>query len=340
MSTTTQAASAVTFGQTLGRRLLAGVRRVELALLPAIALAVVVGTIVNDRFLTTENLTNVLQQSSVLAIVVVAEAIVLIVGRFDLSLESIVGLAPMLGGWLITSHTVGGSGWEWSPALGIVACLVAGALVGAFNGLLVVKLRLNAFIVTLAVLILLRGITLGMTSGETLYDLPSAFLYIGAASWLGIPVSVWLAAFLFLVADLLLRRHRAGRAVYAVGGNAEAARAAGIRVDRVVLACFVLAGTLAALAGLVYSGFIASVPANQGQNLIFTVFAASVIGGISLNGGRGSMLGALSGVLLLGIIQNILTLSQIASFWINASFGAIILIALVLARLTTGEAQE
>jgi simple sugar transport system permease protein len=185
-------------------------------------------------------------------------------------------------------------------------------------------------------LILLRGITLGMTSGKTLYDLPPAFTYLGSAAWLGIPMSIWICAILFVVVSLFMRYHRFGRAIYAIGGNAEAARAAGIRVERVTWAVFVVASLLAALAGILLSGRLGAVTAQQGSNLIFTTFAAAVIGGISLNGGKGSLVGALTGVILLGIVTNILTLSQIASFWIDATFGAIILIAQSVVRLTGG----
>ena len=135
---------------------------------------------------------------------------------------------------------------------------------------------------------------------------------------------------------LFLRYHRIGRAIYAIGGNAEAARAAGIRVERVTWGIYVVGGLLAALAGLMLTGRIASVVSSQGQNMIFYVFAAAVIGGISLNGGRGRLLGALTGVLLLGILQNVLTLAEIAAFWIDAAYGAIILVALILARVTGG----
>jgi simple sugar transport system permease protein len=205
---------------------------------------------------------------------------------------------------------------------------------------LIVRLKLNAFIVTLSMLILLRGITLGLTSGKTLYDLPPEFTYLGSAVWLFVPASIWICAILFGLGWFFMRYHRYGRAIYAIGGNAEAARAAGIRVERVTFAVLVVASLLASLAGLLLSGRLGAVTAQQGSNLIFTTFAAAVIGGISLNGGKGSFAGALAGVLLLGIVTNILTLSQIASFWIDATFGAIILIAQTLARLTGGERSQ
>lgn len=308
----------------------------ELALLPALALAVLVGSLLNSAFLTTANITNLLQQSTVLGVLVIAESLILIVGRFDLSLESTVGLAPMVSAWLITPSSLGGLGIHLAPAVAVLIALLLGVLVGAFNGLLVVKLRLNAFIVTLAMLILLRGIDLGISKGQTFYNLPAAFLYLGNTNWIGVPASVWVVAALFAATAAFLRYHRVGRAIYAIGGNQRAARAAGIRVERIVLGVYVFGGLLAAFGGLLETARISAVTGDQGQNLIFDVFAAAVIGGVSLDGGRGKMLGALSGVLLLGIVQNMLTLSNVASFWINACFGAIILLALIVSRIAGG----
>jgi simple sugar transport system permease protein len=315
-------------------------RLARLALFPALILLIGVGAFSNSAFLLPANLLTILQQSSVLALLVLAESLVLIGGKFDLSLESTVGLAPMVGGWLISAASMGGSGLISNPYVAILATLAVGVVIGVVNGFLIVRLKLNAFIVTLSMLILLRGITLGMSSGATLYDLPTAFTYLGSAVWFGIPSSIWIAGALFALGWVFLTYHRVGRAIYAIGGNVHAARAAGIRVERVSWAVFVVASLLAALAGLLLSGRLGAVTAQQGSNLIFTTFAAAVIGGISLNGGRGSLLGALAGVLLLGVVTNILTLSQIASFWIDATFGAIILIAQCLTRLTGGESGE
>jgi len=323
------------------RRRTAAFRLRELTLLPAIAVCAVVGAFVSDAFLSVDNLLNILQQSSELSVVVIAESLILIAGKFDLSLESIVGLSPMVGAWLIVRDTeVGGSGIGLNAYLAILVVLGSGAAIGFLNGLLVVRMRLNAFIATLAMLILLRGVTLGLTNGKTLFNLPGAFLYLGTARWLSVPASIWVAALLYLLFGLFLRYHRTGRALYAIGGNPEAARAAGIQVERVTRGVFVTGGLLAALAGLMLTGRIASVVTSQGQNMIFYVFAAAVIGGISLNGGRGRLLGALTGVLLLGILQNVLTLAQIPAFWIDAVYGAIILFALILGRLTSGRAEE
>lgn len=312
----------------------------EFALIQLIVIALVAGTFLHPAFLTPINLVNILQQSSELSVLVLAEAIILIVGRFDLSLESIVGVAPMLAAWLVLDSSLNGAGLMLNPYLAIAVLFLVGLAIGAFNGMLIVRLGLNAFITTLAMLILLRGISIGLTNGRTLYDLPAPFLYLGNAYWLGLPASVWLSAALYFVGGYLLRYHRFGRALYAIGGNAEAARGAGIPVDRYIWVVFVIAGGLAALSGLMLTGRMASVLSGQGQNMIFTVFAAAVIGRISLNGGKGSILGALCGVILLGIISNILTLSNIETFWISATYGAIILLSLILTRLTSGKSYR
>jgi ribose/xylose/arabinose/galactoside ABC-type transport system permease subunit len=273
-------------------------------------------------------------------VLVLAEAVILIVGKFDLSLESIVGVAPMLAAWLVSSAAMNGSGLLVNPYLALLVIFFVGIAIGGFNGFLIVRLRLNAFITTLAMLILLRGVSIGLTNGRTLYDLPAPLLYLGNAHWLGLPASIWVSAGLYVIAAFVLRYHRFGRALYAIGGNAEAARAAGIRVDQYVWIVFAIGGGLAALSGLMLTGRMASVLSGQGQNMIFTVFAAAVIGRISLNGGKGSILGALCGVILLGIISNILTLSNIETFWISATYGAIILLSLIVTRLTSGKSYR
>jgi ribose/xylose/arabinose/galactoside ABC-type transport system permease subunit len=313
----------------------------ELTLIPALVVVGFVGWLNNPAFLTSDNLLNILQQSSELSILVIAETLILLLAKIDLSLESIVGFAPMLGAWLIsTDPSLGGSGLGLHPALAIAIVFATGALVGALNGFLVVTMRLSPFIVTLSILILLRGMTLGLTNGTTLFDLPDSFLYLGSAKWGGAPASIWIAALLYLIFGVGLRYHLIGRALYAIGGNPEAARVAGIQVDRIVWGTYIVSGLLAALAGLMLSGRIASVVSSQGQNMIFYVFAAAVIGGVNLNGGRGRLVGALTGVLLLGVLQNVLTLSQVPTFWIDAVYGAIILLALIFARLTGDRAED
>ncbi|MBN6037186.1 ABC transporter permease [Amycolatopsis sp. 195334CR] len=311
----------------------------ELALLPAFGVLLVVGGLVNDRFLTADNLISILGASAALALVVLGESLVLISGKFDLSLESTVGIAPVLGAMLVIPAVAAGFGTELPTPVGLLVIVLVGAAIGAFNGFLIVKLQLNAFIVTLAMLIVLRGVLVGLTEGKTLFEMPDAFFALATETFLGLPASVWLAAAAYAITGFVLRYHRVGRALYAIGGNRDAARAAGIRVDRISWLVFVVAGALASLGGLVMTGYVGAINANQGDGMIFTVFAAAVIGGISLDGGRGTMFGALTGVLLLAVVENLLTLAQVPSFWIQALYGGIILIALMIARFTGGKPQ-
>ncbi|MFE9612120.1 ABC transporter permease [Streptomyces sp. NPDC006012] len=312
----------------------------ELALVPALLLLLVLGAVLNDSFFTEETLISILASSAALAMVVLAESLVLITGKFDLSLESVVGIAPAVAALMVLPAAKSGWGTELPPALALLAIPLVGAAIGAFNGILVVKVKLNAFIVTLAMLIILRGTLVGATNGKTLFGMPDSFFSLATTTFLRIPLSVWLAAAAFAVTGLVLKYHRVGRSLYAIGGNLEAARAAGIRVDRVRLGVYVVAGVLASIGGLMYTGYVGAIGASQGQNMIFTVFAAAVIGGISLDGGQGTMFGALTGVLLLGVVKTMLTLAQVPSNWIDAIYGGIILLALMIARVTTGRAQD
>src|SRR5437660_4282948 len=305
----------------------------ELTLVPVIIVLMIAGAIVNPVFFTTSNLSNVAQGGADLGLVVVAESLILLTGKFDISLQGTFGLAALLGAWLVAPKLSSGLGTEWSPWVGLLVVLGVGLIVGTFNGFLVIKANFNAFIFTLAMSILLTGLQLGWLGGQTVYNLPEAFIYLGAESWFGVPVAVWVTVATFMVAALFLRYHRIGRAMYAIGGNLEAARAAGIKVDRIRIGVFMVASGLAAVGGLMQAGRVTAVTAGQGSTPTFGVFAAAVVGGISLEGGRGRMVGALTGVILLSLVTNILTLSNISSTWIDAVDGAIILIALGLARL-------
>src|SRR5271165_1801828 len=214
----------------------------DLALLPALLVLMIVGTIVSPVFLTSGNINTILTSSAALALVVLAESLIIITGKFDLSLESVYGFAPAIGAMVVVPAANFGFGLEWPIPIGILVVLLVGALVGFLNGFLVVRLRLSAFIVTLAILIILRGMLVGATSGRTLFELPGAFYGLMVITYLGMPLAVWLAALAFLIAHLVLRYHRLGRALYAIGGNPEAARAAGIRVERITWGVYVLAG--------------------------------------------------------------------------------------------------
>jgi simple sugar transport system permease protein len=312
----------------------------EAALLPVLVVLIIVGTLLKSEFLTVSNISGIGQQISALGVITVGESLILLIAGMDLSLESTYGLAPMVAVWLLVPVASFGNGTDLNPYLGILIVFAVGAAVGAVNGLLIVKGRLNGFTVTLGMTILLAGIQDGIVKGQSPFNLPAAFGYLGSAYVGRVPVSLIVAAAVFVAAGLFLRYHRIGRSIYAIGGNREAARAAGIKVDRIKIGVYVAGSVLAALGGLMEAGRVSSVTGSQGygEGIIFSVFAAAVIGGVSLQGGRGNMVGAASGVILLGLVQNILDLVNAPNYWIDAIDGGVILFALILARLIGGEA--
>ncbi|MFD5086845.1 ABC transporter permease [Kitasatospora sp. NPDC058406] len=314
----------------------------DLSLLPALLVLGVIGFIVSPAFLTSDNLLGVGQQATELSLLVLAEALILIAGRMDLSLESTIGVAPVIAVWLVLpTHGDRFNGLGLFPGWAAVPlCLLVGALIGAANGFLILKLRLNGFIVTLGALTLLRGLQIAISQGQSIVNLPSSFTYLGRASWLGAPAAIWICAALFLAGGAALAWLRHGRALYAIGGNAEAARAAGIRVDRITWAVLITGSALAAFAGILFTGHYGSVSADQGSGWIFQVFAATVIGGVSLNGGRGTLFGALTGVLTLQLVVNVMTLAGVPPLWNQFLNGAIIILALIVSRFASGEKQE
>ncbi len=313
----------------------------DLALIPAIVIIGIIGIVVSPVFLTQSNITNILQQQSEISLVVLGEAMILVAGKLDLSLESTVGLAPGIAVWLVLPKYPGhGQGLEIPGAWSVPMALAVGLLIGAINAVLIIKFQLNGFIVTLGMLIALRGLLNGISRGQTFFGLPKSMLYLGTTQWWGLPASVWVSLVLFAIGVFVLGYTRFGRSLYAIGGNTAAAKAAGIRVDRVVMLTLMIASLLAAVAGILLAGRLGSVTANSGNGWIFTVFAGAVIGGISMNGGKGTIFGAFTGILLLFEVQNVLTLAGVAAEWINFLNGAIILGALVISRIASGQAQN
>lgn len=302
---------------------------------PVILLMGIIGTFTAPAFLTSQNLINIGAQVAVLGVVTIGLVFVLLIGRLDLSLESTVGFAPMVAAWLMVPIAAGGLGVEIPGWMGLVVTMVVAGLIGLFNGYLVVKVGLNPFIATLGMFVLLRGSILIVSNGRSIYSPPDTYTWLGSARYFGVPVSVIFLIAVAILIGIILQYNRYGRALYAVGGNEDAARAAGINVDRIIWSVFVLASLMAGVGGIIATGRLDSVVTTQGQGLIFDCFAAAVIGGVSLGGGKGTIIGAMSGVLLIGVINNLLTLAQVPSFWVEASTGAVIIVAAILAAVAS-----
>ena len=289
-------------------------------------------SLVSDAFFTPFNLVNLFVHAAVLGILVIGESFTLITGNFDLSIESTLGFCAMLGAWLVTpmGPPENGSGLMMHPLVAATIILVLGLFFGWVNGTLITRLKMNNFIVTLAMLIALRGLMLVVPDGNTVYHTPPLFNVIGHNKIGPIPIPVIVVIVGFAIAHVVLQFTRFGRNLYAVGGNRDAALASGVNPGKRIRQVYIIAGGLAAFAGWMLAGRLRSVIPNLGEGMVFEVMAAAVIGGISLQGGRGTMLGAFGGVLLLSAIDAGLNLMEVSEFWIGTIRGLIILIAMLV----------
>lgn len=303
-------------------------------LLIALAAICLFLTLTTDTFLTTSNLTNIIVQTSVVGIAAVGGTFVIITSGIDLSVGSNVALSSMLAAYAMENDLVpGGLG-------GVAVALVVGVLVGSFNGASATLLRLTPFIATLAALAMARGLTQQVSQGQTIFGFPDSFTFLGNGEIAGVQAPVVVTVLVFVVGHLLLTRTSFGHQVYALGGNREAARLAGIPVRRVEFAVYALAGLCAGLAAVVLTGRLDSALASGATGLELQVIAAVVIGGTSLFGGRGSLAGTFLGVILIGVIVNGLTLLNVNPFWQQFVQGAVIFIAVLLDALNTRRLQK
>lgn len=288
-------------------------------------LLAVIATLSIPSFFTVKNFTNILYNCSSFAFMVLAMTFVLFLGQFDLSIESVYAFGPAIGAMFMLKW------FSWNPVLCIVVTLVAGGLVGLFNAVMTVKLKINAFLMTLCMLMILRGVVLYLIP-QGLYDIPESYLFLGDYKIPGtnIPIAILLVLLLYILADIVVRRTSYGRNLIATGSNGKAAYLAGINTDKIKMISFVLSGLFAALGGLLAAGRIGSITNGMGDGQIMEVFAAAVLGGISLDGGKGKVIGALGGVIFLQTISNVLTMSGVNPFLIQVIEGALLLMAVVI----------
>lgn len=246
-------------------------------------------------------------------------------GNFDLSVSSTVAFAGVVAAVVIRDSD--------SVALGITAAIACGALVGLVNGVVVAKGRINPLITTLATMQIVRGLAYIVTDGKTVGVTREAFYLLGNTRPLGIETPVWLCGACVVIFGVLLERTTFGRSALAVGGNEEAARLAGIPVDRVKITIFVLQGAVAAFAGVVLASRLTSGQPMGSQGFELEVISACVLGGVSLTGGVGRMSHVVAGVLILGVVQNAMNLQSVPTFYQRVISGAILLAAVLLDRI-------
>ncbi|MFO1121254.1 MAG: ABC transporter permease [Hyphomicrobiales bacterium] len=280
---------------------------------------------------------NIIEQSTFVGVMAIGLAIVIIAGHMDLSVESTAALAAMLTGILFCARGIGlgitlTPEWLVIPA-SLAVSLAVGAAIGFLNGFFTIRLKMNAFIVTLASYIWVRGLVVAISGGRSAQDLAPSLRVIGIQTVLYVPLIAWIAIGCFAVFSFVMSRTPFGRHVTLVGGNPVAAFRAGIKVDRLMFTSFILAGAIAGLAGWLLAIRTSGATANLGTGMLFNAFAAVVIGGVSLKGGVGKLPGVYAGVLLLSSIHTAINLMGLPAHYTQVILGLLVLAAVLLDTL-------
>lgn len=298
-----------------------------LAPLVALILLFVVSSLASEYFLNTRNLTNVMRQVSYTGIIAIGITFVIIAGGIDLSVGSMVALVGVIVLYVVNAV----SDPIQAVILAMLAAVVAGALFGLFNGLLVTRGRIAAFVVTLASMSIFRSLALYFTNAAEVSTRNPFFSDIGGGFFMGLPIPVLVFFGLAIVTHVLLFHTPYGRHVCAVGANPQVARYSGIRVERIVLSTFVIAGVCVGLSAIMLTSRLNSVsPSDAGYFYELDAIAAVVIGGTALSGGRGTVWGTVIGALILGIINNMLNLTGVSPYLQGLVKGGVILLAVLL----------
>lgn len=283
---------------------------------------IVMFSLINPRFATYANLLNVLTQASTYIIVAMGMTLVITKGGIDLSVGSLMALVTCI------SFSLMNDGMHFIPALLIM--FVLAILLGALNGLIVAFLAVPALIATLGTMVAFRGLALLHSAGELYYGLPAPVVWLGQGSLLGIPTPIIIAALFVLMTYWLFNHTRFGVHVRAIGGNREAARLAGVRVNRTEVAVYAFMGFAVATGGLLWMARIDGTQATLGTAMEIHIIAATIIGGTSLFGGRGTIYGTLLGGILLTMLNNALVISGVEFFWQLVAIGCIVITAVTI----------
>ena len=298
--------------------------RIELAMLAALFLLCVVLSILAPRFLTVGNIGNLFWQATTVGIIAIGQTFVILTAGIDLSVGGLAAISAMCGGLILMHQGMG---------IGVTAILLTGAAVGLVNGVLVSYAQLAPFIVTLGIMSISRSLTYVSTSGHSLTGLPPAYRFFGAAQVFGIQFYTIVFVGLFVVGQIVLTKTKLGRFWYAIGSNEEAARLAGVSVRFYKAAAYVITGFLCAVGVLILTSRLGAVDPDTGVGLELETIAAVVIGGCSLSGGKGSLVGTFIGVFLITVLHNGLNLIGVSPFWQGSAVGSVIIVSVLLDRL-------
>lgn len=299
----------------------------------ALVILCVVISLLTDKFFTVNNAWNVLRQISVNICISVGMTLIVLTAGIDLSVGSILALCGAVTAGLYKNgievpsanlfigFTLWGALW---------AGLIVGALLGAFNGWVITKFKVPPFVATLAMLTIARGLTMLYTKGFPISGLGKQFSFAGTGWFLGIPLPVWISGFVVFIAYTLTVKTKFGRYIYAIGGNENAARLSGIHINKGKVIVYTIAGLLAAVGGIMVTSRLDSAQPNAGTSYELDAIAAVVIGGTSLSGGRGKIMGTVLGAIIIGVLNNGLVLLNVSPFWQQVVKGMVILLAVII----------
>ena len=302
------------------------------SLIALIILCVVI-SLLSDKFLTSTNAWNVMRQISVNICISVGMTLVVLTAGIDLSIGSVLALCGAITAGLLKNgiEVPSSNLYIGFTILGAtVAGLLVGALIGWFNGWTITKFKVPPFVATLAMLTIARGLTMLWTKGFPITGLGENFAHLGTGWFLGIPLPVWISGIIVFIAVVITNKTKLGRYIYAIGGNENAATLSGINIKRIKIAVYTIAGALAAVGGLLVTSRLDAAQPNAGTGYELDSIAAVVIGGTSLSGGRGSVLGTVLGAVIIGVLNNGLVLLNVSPFWQQVVKGFVILTAVVI----------
>jgi len=292
-----------------------------LVLLIAWVVVVAIFSFINPNYFTVTNFVNILTAAALVGLVAVAHTYLIIELQNDLSPGSLCAFAGVLSALLVTNYHMN----FW---LAFIVTLAVCAVVGLFNAFMVNRIHIEAFIATLVTQAIIRGLAYIICDGKPVAITDETFIAIGKNRFLGLPVSVWIMIIAFIVFGFILAKTRFGRSIYAIGGNSQAARLAGLNPNKIVTISFVLMGVLCGVGGVIFAGRMNSGQPAANVNLEFDAITAVILGGVSFAGGVGNMLGTVVGVLLLQSFNTGLTMVNVSSFWQFVARGVLLLMAL------------
>jgi ribose transport system permease protein len=299
-----------------------------------LGLALVLATVLSlasPHFLTTNNLLNLLDQSVVIGIVAIGMTFVILTGGIDLSVGSVAGLTGIILGLAMREMPVGAA---------LLLSIGSGALIGLMSGVLVAIFGLAPFVVTLGMMAICRSLAYVLSGQQSISDVPEALSVLVDSSLLGIPMNVVILVTCYLIAWIYLTWASGGRTVYAIGSNIEAAKIAGLAATRYQIVVYMICGATASLSVALVAGQLLSIDPLAGNGMELDAIAAVVIGGASLFGGRGSVIGTLMGVLIMVMIRNGMNLLGVSPFWQGTAIGTIIIVAVLAERLVSRRVQR